>query len=1067
MSEIILIGLGGTGSNTVAKTVDLFERRAGEEDSIHALTIDLEEQGIGGGDRIREFNGLGVKQPKSLVEHHWEQDEYFPRWWPTQRKDGEPYTSFQDLTSGSKAAQIRPNGRLASVLNFQGLKSEVEDIFEEPLEAVENPEGEREGLYAFLITTLGGGTGSGILHDVAYLCRAQMTNNDYLVGVFFDGTVVKSFAPDKTGILSYASLVEIDHWMRRPEDYFEVPAVDHDVTRNYWNQHRDEDRFIDFAFLVQERNKNDLLLSGKSTGRIKGDYQKLASEWLYAFLQGDLLTRGDRDARVFENTVPSLLRHARGDGRPELYGSFGSTVLSVPVHKITEYLTAVRQDQAFTTWRNEDIDLERGRAYLADVLDIDEGRESSLSRKWRQANLKAVDRLLEKLETAGQLVRNAESHDELENAVGSADLTSAGIESEWLKLLDSFEDRARAYLTEEDGLLDRVVGRIDREVNQSLLGGGRAGLPAHPSDAADWLESLLSGIESVKQELERQKGSVSLDPVGEAAAEVKDASLFQKLFRSGALRDRMARQVSRLRRRVRQEELALMTEFYEDLEQRIRQRVDFLGLLEDGLDGVEAQAQEDRDHFQFDSDIVNPEALREDEHPLELQVGTNRDYVERVREELADRHVTTEQVIQPVVGGGHLADHSSWKGLAQLYRDEIGEFEAVREEGRGYDRVGLQSTIESKVRDILSERVGNEVEKVVRERFDVEGALDSFLENKYREASSYDPDDPADETVLERFEAQFGGNGARKLLSETDDREAWVREALVHLFDRLVTFASPFWNQIEKYRNETLSDGGEVRRNFLQIFVPRDSSLDRRLLEAGVLDHVESPNDEPLAAFEDPYSLPIVQLEFGYPIHSVAELDIDRARYLSHLRAWRSGESSGPPYHVDRRFYEEWSDDLSEPEPVNQQSQEDAFLLYVLGLGTGTIEVVSNGSNRYKFDGSTIDSSVKGVIEALSEDRDLRGRVRSEIFRAMSTPLGNASQSTAARKDVWSVYHEGSEIHGDLQPPQANEEHFRLWESVREAVEIRTIGDGEYRTEGRLVPTRPAEFEELRERLKG
>lgn len=1066
MSEIILIGLGGTGSNTVSKTVDLFEQRAGDEDAIHGLAVDLEEHGIGGG-RVREFNGLEVEEPTSLVDHYWQEDEHFSEWWPTLRKDGEPYSSFRDLTSGSKAAQLRPNGRLASVMNFPRLMSELESTFEAPLEAVENTEGEREGLYVFLVSTLGGGTGSGILHDVAYLCREQMSNNDYLVGVFFDGTVVKSFAPKKTGILSYASLVEIDHWMRRPEDFFEVPALDHADTRSFWNQDRTRPRYLDFAFLVQEHNKNDLLLSGKSTGRIKGDYQKLASEWLYAFLQGDLLTRSDRDSRVFENIVPSHL-HAAGDGRPDRYGSFGSTVLSVPVHKIADYLTAVRQDEAFTAWRNEDIGLKPGRAYLAEELDIDEGRESSLSRKWRQADLEAVDRLFEKLGTARELVENAESHDELENAVGSADLTSGGIESEWLRQLDAFEAAARTYLVEEGGLLDRITAEIDQEVNQSLLGAGEAGLPAHPSDAADWLESLGQGVESARQELERQKGNISLDPVGEAAAEVRDASLFQRLFRSGDLRNRVARGVSRLRRRVRQEELALMTEFYEELQQRLRQRIDFLGLLEDGLAGVESRAQEDRERFQFDDDIVNPEALREDEHPLELQVGTNKAYVEGVREELAERHVTAEQVVEPVVGGGPLADHSRWKGLARLYKDEIGEFVAVREEeGRGYDRAGLRTTIESRVRDILSEQVGNEVEKAVRENFDVEGALDSFLENKYDEASNYDPGDPADETVRERFEAHFGGEGARTLLAETEDRETWEHEALVHLFDRLVTFASPFWNQIEKYRRETLSSGGEVSRNILQIFVPRESSLDRRLQEAGVLDHIESPNDEPLAAFEDPYSLPIVQLEFGYPIHSVAELETDRARYLSHLRTWRSGESSGAPYHVDRRFYEEWSDDLSEPEPVHQQSQEEAFVLYVLGLGTGTIEVVSNGSNRYKFDGTTIESSVKGVIEELSDDRGLRQRLRADVFQDMSTALGNASQSTAARKEVWSTFHEGREIHGDLRPPQANEEHFRLWESIREAVEIRSLGDGEYRTDGRLVPTRPAEFEELRGRLRG
>lgn len=1069
-NQVLLIGLGGTGCRTVKQVVRQMDERRGETDRVAALGIDLEQISERRGFRL--FSDFEVEEPRRDIESNLKDDEYFRRWWPTRSKDGDLYYPNRAIASETRGGQIRPNGRLAAVWHHQKIRDRIGTLFEKASTVGPEGSGTRPGFLTFIVCTLGGGTGSGILHEVAYACRAHMGARDALGGLFFGPTVVRAFADPQTGPMSYASLVEIEHWMNRPEDYFDVPLREESGIRSFWEDQVEKGGadYLDFSFLVQRENSNGLLMSGYRTGSTWKDYQQLAANWLFAFLTGDVLNPDeDSRSRIYENTFRRI--ESGGADRSQGYCGFGTMLLSVPIGKITDFLTASWVARAFAKWQDTEADLQPGD-YFSSKLKL---RNSDVR---ATLNAEASDDLHQKLDRVASALRNADDYDAIKRVGREGDLNDCA--GGWQDLLDAYETAAKDALlgagSEPGGRLERALEHVDRAIERRLKKKD-GDFPLHPADVSAWVDRLRS-LAADRKEWADERASSRADewkaPAEQEFQQVASANLWQRLFAKDEIKSHVRSALRKIRKEKHRREEELLKEFYERLQEGLERRWRLLDGYQEALENLSDRNRKRSDRYREEEEagrIIDQEQLRDDEHPLELEVGTDPEYVtEKFHALWGD--IDAGRVALGIVEGRSLAEERfSWEGVGERYEEDIEDFTRAEHDDEVFDPQRAANDLVSRIEEYLELEVERDIQTRVNQEFHVAEALDHFLEEKLADARAYDADSPRADVTEDQFRAHFGRDGQRELLGgELPDKKEWKARALGLLVEEFVDFAAPFWSLGEEEK-DTAEGHGAGELESVHVYVPEHPSNPRSAIKRAVsLD----ATDVGYHSFGDPHSLAVIRLQLGYPIYAVRGMEKDRRSYLDHVDRWRRGGASVTPYHVDRRFFEEWADDLASVEPLNKEEQDLSFLLYLLGLGTGVLEVDRSGATTsYRFrpaggseETEKLDESVMGVIELLTNDRDERERVRRRIADVVGPTLAAASHDRGdAQEQIWEYFHRGLQEHESVRPPGSLREHLKLWQDIADAGDIEKVGDGRYHADGRLVPAGASEFDRTRDDL--
>ncbi len=327
----LIVGLGGTGHEVVVRLKARFLDTFGPEvfRIIKLLVFDTADEGITVNtargepvslDKGTELINIG-HVPTSGIIKHLDRHPAIAAWLPDE-------LPARAITAG--AQQVRPMGRLALFYHFEGavrprLEQAIRDLSNIRLAgATIGEQGQiarSQGINAFVITSVCGGTGSGIFLDMAYLMRHfAVINGVREEFCFINGVVVlpqafATVASDAIKANSYAALQELDYFMEGGRFTVDYPGGTRvDQVRSPFS----------ICYLVDAVNEQGKMLAGLS------ELAPMIAESIFLQTSSQV---GEATKSVFDN-VKALT--GMDYGHVTAYSGVGTATLAFPASVLIE-----------------------------------------------------------------------------------------------------------------------------------------------------------------------------------------------------------------------------------------------------------------------------------------------------------------------------------------------------------------------------------------------------------------------------------------------------------------------------------------------------------------------------------------------------------------------------------------------------------------------------------------------------------------------------------------------------------------------------------------------------------
>lgn len=311
---VLLIGLGGTGGE-VLRIIKKRMENSPYRDYVAYYYLDSRaraHEGFQPGE-YRHIGGFRVskilKEHKRNIQNWWYHDKYAP-----------------DFDTQDGAGQTRLIGRLCYYLNAENIKREIDNIITSKLRGPK--------LDVIVISSSGGGTGSGFFIDIGFLLRQLIGERKraFYVGVLLDPSIVRDrIAPDthakrQTEINGLAFLTELEFYMGMNAPYnfnlFYEGKVQ-SITES-------EIKPFDFIFALQIENRKGYHFSHKE------DYFSLQAEGIWHLINISFRFLAERGSGL-ENYFKEIVESPKCDGKTQFYASFGSASIFFPFKKVYDY----------------------------------------------------------------------------------------------------------------------------------------------------------------------------------------------------------------------------------------------------------------------------------------------------------------------------------------------------------------------------------------------------------------------------------------------------------------------------------------------------------------------------------------------------------------------------------------------------------------------------------------------------------------------------------------------------------------------------------------------------------
>lgn len=331
MRATLLIGLGGTGQKVLVQLKARYVRNYGSVPKpIEFLAFDTDqtvEETALGSQRIRltpgtELINIGNVETAEIVN----QLPRFPAMaaWMSEDKERFP---IRAVTMG--AQQVRPLGRLAFFWHVGRIYTSIQAAVRRLTHLGQDVE--KRGVNVFIVSSVCGGTGSGIFLDTAYLVRRVIsdmgvpTSSCYINGVLALPSVFPTVDPQGIESNAFAALSELDYLMDNPTwnvDYNNelVKVVSAPGQRPF-----------NICYLIEAQNENFQNLSGLE------EIAPMIAEAIYLQVSDQV---GNANASAFDNVhkLGQTIHNPMTDQmRPTAYSSFGTGAITFPAEKIIEY----------------------------------------------------------------------------------------------------------------------------------------------------------------------------------------------------------------------------------------------------------------------------------------------------------------------------------------------------------------------------------------------------------------------------------------------------------------------------------------------------------------------------------------------------------------------------------------------------------------------------------------------------------------------------------------------------------------------------------------------------------
>jgi len=338
----LIIGLGGTGTEVVRyakrrflRTWNSSEPSESSElpDVLQVLAVDTEPL-VNPADEeplySHEFAFLGRFDATRLVQNRRSHSPYLD-WWGWDEAD----VPLGYIHNGAR--QLRPIGRLAFFRNYVIFKTLMVDKLRAMRQLPAIQEAEERGFpvaadhrLIYVVTSLCGGTGAGMLHDVAHRVRAEVGSNADIIGLFlmpstFEHEVRSDLQRRRIRANAYAALKELNYFHETQDFTAYYPGEQGPLPSTRY-------RAFTRVFLVERTNVDGRTLSGKRQA------EQMVAHLIY------LMSASHMNKRILglDVNVTEERTEAGDEGRHYLsYSSFSTSALVMPQAALWRYFLAI------------------------------------------------------------------------------------------------------------------------------------------------------------------------------------------------------------------------------------------------------------------------------------------------------------------------------------------------------------------------------------------------------------------------------------------------------------------------------------------------------------------------------------------------------------------------------------------------------------------------------------------------------------------------------------------------------------------------------------------------------
>jgi hypothetical protein len=496
----LVIGLGGTGHGILLKLKKRFIDQFGKVPPIiQFLAIDTTQEAQrqdtssdGKTDVELEPNNeqviITAKEANNLLKG---KNPHINDWWPS---------GTRVLTINSGSQQIRALGRLALFAHYKDVRRRIQEKLDQVREIgnknLMKKEGytvsERRGVDVYIVTSLAGGTGSGMFLDVAFITR-NIVSSSTITGVFVLSRIFDKLpGTDLVKTNTYAALKEIEALSKLREN--ESIEVNYGINKIVISQPP-----YDMIYITDNINEAETVIDNYKT------LHSQIADGIYLMVGSEI--GADSDNR-FNNIRPQVATSGLIENRSTGYCSFG---VSSCTWKFRGVKSRVINAKNAST-----------RKLVEALLGSSASNESvktDLITLNQQCNI-GEDRIKELLAEIGLSIKTEpESFAARRELIRHSDNALSILKAEHTDFLAKVESRAKETAKDNcDRLRGQFLNNIDLLRKKSLS------RPDFLSYLSNFSHQLEQAIDSTKKELERRRKNADREAQAIQFGEVTQSS---------------------------------------------------------------------------------------------------------------------------------------------------------------------------------------------------------------------------------------------------------------------------------------------------------------------------------------------------------------------------------------------------------------------------------------------------------------------------------------------------------------------------------------------------------------
>lgn len=447
----LIIGLGGKGSDIVLRVSKMVRTMPEEQQrKIGFAVFDTDVNELKEIQKNNPFVRTIQTSTKLTVGEYLEKDTHSrDTWFPVNA-----ILNGKALTEG--AGQVRAISRLAFETAVKAGKMEplhkaIEDLYK--LEGEEN----QQALRVIIVSSLAGGTGSGIILPVALYVRnylkthfaqaANIVRGFFLLPEVFYGVIPGAAERNNLKCNAYATLRELDAFLMKgdatlEERYKDTVKIEFPTVNS--NEYEEYNvRPFDFCFLFDAQNAD-----GKKLNSFN-QYLDHAASCIYAQSIGPMNKRSNSSE---DNTIRKLVEE-KGRNR---YAGAGTSMLIYPVDDVKEYLALKWAKESISEqWLTYDKEFKRKKQDIANM------RREGIRVHDITANKNYVETIIQRAknkdEFAGAIVSACGQYDEDE---------VEKLCDTWEVYLDKLESKIKADNSHGQPILDEAKRSVSTKIGE-------------------------------------------------------------------------------------------------------------------------------------------------------------------------------------------------------------------------------------------------------------------------------------------------------------------------------------------------------------------------------------------------------------------------------------------------------------------------------------------------------------------------------------------------------------------------------------------------------------------------